>query len=80
MQRFLFTSIRYGHKLSQWFCQNRLSKNRDKCEANAFGTGQSESESESLILDKKVAYSNACNYLGVTWTERCASESLLITS
>ena len=36
--------------LSQWFCQNRLSINRDKCEAVAFGRGH---PSEILILDKK---------------------------
>ena len=35
---------------SQWFCQNRLSINRDKCEAVAFGRGHL---SEILILDKK---------------------------
>ena len=48
--------------LSQWFCQNRLSINRDKCEAVVFGRGH---PSENLILDKKVPYSNACKYLGV---------------
>ena len=48
--------------LSQWFCQNRLSINRDKCEAVAFGSGH---PSEILILDKKIPYSNACKYLGV---------------
>ena len=44
--------------LSQWFCQNRLSINRDKCEAVAFGRGHA---NENLILDKKVLYSNAAN-------------------
>ena len=48
--------------LSQWFCQNRLSIIRDKCEAVAFGRGH---HSEFLILDKKIPYSNACKYLGV---------------
>ena len=48
--------------LSQWFCQNRLSINRDKCEAVAFGRGH---PSEILILDQKILYSNACKYLGV---------------
>ena len=48
--------------LSQWFCQNRLSIKRDKCEAVAFGRGH---PSEILILDKKIPYSNACKYLGV---------------
>ena len=36
--------------LSQWFRQNRLSINRDKCEAVAFRRGH---PFESLILDKK---------------------------
>ena len=48
--------------VSQWFCQNRLSINRDKCEAVAFGRGH---PNEILILDKKLPYSNACKYLGV---------------
>ena len=48
--------------LTQWFCQNGLSINRDKCEAVTFGHGH---PSEILILDKKVPYSNACKYLGV---------------
>ena len=47
---------------SQWFCQKRLSINRDKCEAVAFGGGH---PSEILILDNKVPYSNACKYSGV---------------
>ena len=37
--------------LSQWFCQNRLSINRNKCEAVAFGRGR---PSAVLILDKKL--------------------------
>ena len=48
--------------LLQWFCQKRLSINRDKCEAVAFGRGHL---SEILILDRKVPYSNACKCLGV---------------
>ena len=48
--------------LLQCFCQNRLSINRDKCEAIAFGRGH---PSETLILDRKIPYSNACKYLGV---------------
>ena len=48
--------------LLQWFCQKRLSINRDKCEAVAFGRGH---PSEILTLDKKIPYSNACKYLGV---------------
>ena len=47
--------------LSLWFCQNRLSINRDKCVAVEFGRGQ---PSEILILDKKVPYSNASMFLG----------------
>ena len=47
--------------LLQWFCRKRLSINRDKCEAVAFGRGH---RCEILILDKKVPYSNACKYLG----------------
>ena len=39
--------------LSRWFCQNRLSINRDKCEAVAFGRGR---PSEIFILDKKVPH------------------------
>ena len=35
--------------LLQWFCQNRLSINRDTCEAVAFGRGH---PSEILITDK----------------------------
>ena len=38
--------------LLQWFCQNRLSINKDKSEAVAFGRGH---PSEILILDKKSA-------------------------
>ena len=48
--------------LSQWFCQNRLSINRDKCKAVAFGRGH---PSEILSLDKKIPYSNACKNLCV---------------
>ena len=66
----MLSSIRKGlcsiqsdmDNLSQWFCQTRLSINRDKCEAVAFGRGH---PSEILILDKKFPYSNACKYLGV---------------
>ena len=46
-----FSSIQSDmDNLSQWFCQNRLSMNIDKCEAVAFGRGYS---SVILILDKK---------------------------
>ena len=48
--------------LSQWFYQNRRSINRDNCEAVAFGRGH---PSETLILNKKVSYSNVCKYLGL---------------
>ena len=48
--------------LSQLFCQNEVSINRDKCAAVAFGRGH---PSEILILDKNVPYSNACKHLGV---------------
>ena len=48
--------------LSQWFCQNRIRINRDKCEAVAFGRGH---PSEILILNKKVSYSNVCKLLGL---------------
>ena len=48
--------------LLHWFCQNRLSINRDKCDAVAVGHGH---PGEILILDKKLPYSNACKYLGV---------------
>ena len=38
--------------LSQWFCQNRLSIYKDKCEAVAFGRGH---PSEILFFKQKSA-------------------------
>ena len=41
--------------LSQWFCQNRLSINRDKCEAVAFGRG--------VYVDKTLRFIEHIDYV-----------------